>query len=109
MRKIFKNRLTFVRNCDYYMNKIFASADTVHNKGGLKMYRNLEAELKRKGITRKMLADKLGINIATVSAKLTGKAKLTFDEATTIAKQVFNGEFDVVYLFDKGENQKKEN
>ncbi len=65
------------------------------------MYRNLEAELKRKGITRKMLADKLGINIATVSAKLTGKAKLTFDEVTVIAKQVFNNEFEIPYLFKK--------
>lgn len=65
------------------------------------MYRNLEAELKRKGITRKMLADKLGINIATVSAKLTGKAKLTFDEVTVITKQVFNNEFDISYLFKK--------
>lgn len=65
------------------------------------MYRNLEAELKRKGITRKMLADKLGINIATVSAKLTGKAKLTFDEVTVITKQVFNNEFDIPYLFKK--------
>lgn len=73
------------------------------------MYRNLEAELKRNGITRKMLADKLGINIATVSAKLTGKAKLTFDEATAITKQVFNNKFDILYLFDKGENQNKEN
>lgn len=65
------------------------------------MYRNLEAELKRKGITRKMLADKLGINIATVSAKLTGKAKLTFDEVTVIVKQVFNNEFEIPYLFKK--------
>ena len=65
------------------------------------MYRNLEAELKRKGITRKMLADKLGINIATVSAKLTGKAKLTFDEVTVITEQVFNNEFDIQYLFKK--------
>lgn len=65
------------------------------------MYRNLEAELKRKGITRKMLADKLGINIATVSAKLTGKAKLTFDEVTVITKQVFKNEFDIPYLFKK--------
>lgn len=70
------------------------------------MYRNLEAELKRKGITRKMLADKLGINIATVSAKLTGKAKLTFDEVTVIVKQVFNNEFEIPYLFKKDETKK---
>lgn len=63
------------------------------------MYHNLEAELKRKGITRKQLADKLGIHISTVSAKLTGKAKLTFGEVQIIAKQIFNNEFDINYLF----------
>lgn len=65
------------------------------------MYRNLEAELKRKGITRAQLAEMLGLNISTISQKLNGKSPLLYDEATTIAQKVFDGEFSPEYLFAK--------
>ena len=64
------------------------------------MFRNLEAELKRKGITRKDLSVHLGINITTISAKLSGKRKLSFDEAASIAN-LLGGQTDLLYLFDK--------
>lgn len=63
------------------------------------LYRNLEAELKRKGITRKKLAKILDINIMTVSAKLNGKSELKFDEAKKIASELDNQ--DMNYLFSK--------
>jgi transcriptional regulator with XRE-family HTH domain len=63
------------------------------------LYRNLEAELKRKGITRRKLANLLGINIMTVSSKLNGKSELKFDEAKKIAAELDNQ--DLNYLFEK--------
>lgn len=65
------------------------------------MFRNLEAEMKRKGLTRKQLADVLGININTISAKLVGRSPLLWDEALLIADKLFKGEFDLKYLFEK--------
>jgi transcriptional regulator with XRE-family HTH domain len=67
----------------------------------VEMYRNLEAEMKRKGISRKQFADLLGININTVSAKLTGKSPLLWNEVLLIADILFNGEFEPKYLFAK--------
>lgn len=65
------------------------------------MYRNLEAELARKGVSRKMIADVLQININTVSAKLTGRSPFLWDEVEAISKHIFNDELDIKYLFDK--------
>ncbi|MDU1115291.1 MAG: helix-turn-helix transcriptional regulator [Clostridium butyricum] len=50
------------------------------------MYNNLEAELKRKKILRKDLAEGLNLTISTVSQKLNGKANLTLPEALAIKK-----------------------
>ena len=63
------------------------------------MYRNLEAELKRKGITRADIAAVLGINIATVSEKLTKPNRLKYSEAAKIQKAFFR-ELNIEYLFD---------
>lgn len=63
------------------------------------MYRNLEAELKRNGITREQIAAALGINIATVSAKLTRLDRLRLAEAVKI-KQRFFPDLGLEYLFD---------
>ncbi|HRX59585.1 MAG TPA: helix-turn-helix transcriptional regulator [Eubacteriales bacterium] len=45
-------------------------------------YPNLEAELKRRGVTRLQIADDFGLSISTVSCRLTGKSQipLTFAE-----------------------------
>lgn len=48
------------------------------------MYINLEAELRRKNIRRKDLAEKLHLTIGTVSQKLNGKSPITLDEAKDI-------------------------
>lgn len=64
------------------------------------MYRNLEAELKRKGLTRDDVATALNINISTVSAKLTKPNRLKYSEAKKIKETFFNEEnFSIEYLF----------
>lgn len=62
------------------------------------MYRNLEAELARRGITRAELAKVLGINIATMSEKLNYNGRLKLSEAQTIRDKLFP-EHTVDYLF----------
>lgn len=62
------------------------------------MYRNLEAELARKNITRADLARALGINIATVSEKLTKPQRLKLHEAAEIKAKFFPNE-TIDYLF----------
>lgn len=62
------------------------------------MYRNLEAELARKGITRADIAKALGINIATVSGKLNAKNRIKLCEAIAIKKLYFP-ELSLEYLF----------
>lgn len=60
-------------------------------------YNNLEAELKRKSITREKLAKKLDCTTSTVSQKLNGKYDFTLSEALAI-KNLLNCSID--YLFD---------
>lgn len=68
------------------------------------MYPNLEAELKRKGITRQEVADCLNTTLSTASLKLIGKAPIKLSEAIKLNKELFNGEFTIEYLFEtKGE------
>jgi BetR domain. len=50
------------------------------------LYVNVEAELRRKGITRAKLANQLGLAISTVSQKLTGKAEFTLAEAKEVKR-----------------------
>ena len=52
------------------------------------MFPNLKAEMARKGIHQAELAEELGVTPATMSLKLTGKSKLTLDEAFAIKKHV---------------------
>ena len=63
------------------------------------MYRNLEAELARKNITRAQLAEILGINVATVSDKMTKPGRLKIDEAITIRDTLFP-DLKLDYLFE---------
>ncbi len=62
------------------------------------MFRNLEAELARKGITRAELAKVLGINIATMSEKLNYNGRLKLSEAQMIRDELFP-DHTVDYLF----------
>ena len=62
------------------------------------MFNNLEAELKRKRVTRVNLAEGIGISTTALSAKLNGKNRFTLDEAFAI--QDFLGvDIDIRELF----------
>lgn len=62
------------------------------------MYRNLEAEMARNGITRKDISSFLNVRYATVVQKLSGKYRFKLDEAFTIKKKFFP-ELSLEYLF----------
>jgi transcriptional regulator with XRE-family HTH domain len=66
------------------------------------MYRNLEAELARKGITRADIAKVLGVALGTVSEKLNNSRKLKVYEAMKIRKAFFP-DLDFDYLFETQE------
>lgn len=68
------------------------------------MYRNLEAELARKQISRKELAEKLGITATTLSFKLNGKSKFSLEECVEI-KRLLGTEEPIDYLFAQDEAQ----
>ena len=62
------------------------------------MYKNLEAELSRKGLTKTELAKEMGITISTLSLKLSGKSNLTLPEALKI-KEILNVNLTIEELF----------
>lgn len=62
------------------------------------IYPNLRAEMGRKGMTIKDLAESVSINRDTLSRKLSGKAQINLGEAFRIQEQVFPG-LNVEYLF----------
>lgn len=53
-------------------------------KGCDVVYRELEAKIAYKGISKKMLADNIGMNYNTLLAKMNGKSKFTLDEAVKV-------------------------
>ena len=63
------------------------------------MYRNLEAEIARKNISKKVIAEELGIRYNTLTAKLRGDNKFTLDEALKI-KQMLGAAIEVEQLFE---------
>lgn len=48
------------------------------------MYRNVRAEMARRGIRLEDLANSLGVTVSTMSLKLNGKAPLTLSEAKRV-------------------------
>lgn len=62
------------------------------------MYRNLEAEMARAGVTQAQLAKELGITPTTLSFKLNGKSNLSLRECVKI-KHFLNSHETVDYLF----------
>ncbi|WWU63818.1 XRE family transcriptional regulator [Clostridium baratii] len=64
------------------------------------MFSNLRAEMARKQITIKKIAELLNINRDTVGRKLSGKAPLYLNEALLINKELFPNE-SVTYLFEE--------
>lgn len=70
------------------------------------MYRNLEAELKRKNIRRIDLAKDLGMALSTVSDKLNGKSEISLSLAFRI-KAYLAVEMPIEVLFEEGEFSKE--
>ena len=62
------------------------------------MFPNLKAEMARQGITNEKLAESLGINPATMSAKLNRYDRLKYCECLKIRNSFFPGQ-NVEYLF----------
>ena len=62
------------------------------------MYPNLEAEMKRKGMTAKTLATKLNMAESTLSAKMNRKNRMKLDECVQIIDGFFPG-MSIEYLF----------
>ena len=48
------------------------------------MYRELEAKIAYRGISKKQMAEEIHMNYNTLLAKIGGKSKFTLDEAVTI-------------------------
>lgn len=62
------------------------------------MYRNLKAEMARRGITNERLARGIGVNPATMSAKLNVVGRMRLDEAQQLRDKFFP-EMTMDYLF----------
>ena len=68
------------------------------------MYPNVEAELARARMTKRMLSKQMGITQGTLSLKLSGKSNLTFPEAIKI-KRLLRVDIPIEELF----KEEKEN
>lgn len=68
------------------------------------MYRNLEAELARAGISKNQLAVKTGIPYSTLLKKLNGGSQFLFSEIVAI-KEVLGVDMVLEILFSRTENQ----
>ena len=64
------------------------------------MYRNLEAELIRKGLSKQEIAHSLNVGYNTLLAKMRGDSSFTLDEAFKIRK-IVSAEKPIEYLFEK--------
>lgn len=62
------------------------------------MYKNVDAELKRNGMTRGELAVALNVAPSTLSFKLNGKSIITLDEAKRI-KEILGVDMPLEVLF----------
>jgi len=69
---------------------------------GLKMFKNLRAEIERTGMTRAKFAKSANINPVTFSLKITGKSEFKLSEIARII-ELFNNELSFEYLFAKDE------
>lgn len=69
------------------------------------MFANLKAEMARKSITLVQIAEKLGLNTATVSAKLNNYNRLKYCECVAIRDDFFPG-MTIDYLFSTNDDRK---
>lgn len=64
------------------------------------MYNNLRAEMTRRNVNAKEIANKLGKTEGTISSKITGKTDFTMDEARQI-KRILGVDITLEELFEK--------
>lgn len=64
------------------------------------MYKKIEAEIILLSLSKKEVANKLGIAYNTLLAKLRGESSFTLDEAFAL-KKVLNSNMDIEILFEK--------
>lgn len=69
------------------------------------MFCNLNAEMRRKGITGARLAQLLGMTPTTLSLKLNGKSELSLRQAAQI-KEILEVDIPLEVLFDRDNEQK---
>lgn len=62
------------------------------------MYPNLEAEMKRNGITGEKMAKQLGISRSSLSAKMNNRDRMKLSECASIIDLFFDG-MKIDYLF----------
>lgn len=62
------------------------------------MYKNLSAEIARKGLTKKTVAKEIGLSESAFFKKLKGTSSFSFDEALKI-KSVLGLDCPIEYLF----------
>ena len=74
----------------------------------MNIYKNLAAEMAREGITEKMLARGIGINVATMSAKINYEGRMKLYEAAKIRDCFFPG-MAIDYLFSTASDGKTKN
>ncbi len=63
------------------------------------MFRNLEAELSRKGMSKKELSEEVGIEYKTLLNYLSGTTNINLKAMLLIKRKVFP-EFTIDYLFE---------
>lgn len=64
------------------------------------MFKNIELEIFKSGLSKKKIAVKLGMTYNTFLLKLNGKAYFTLDEAMKL-KMVLNSNLSIEELFDR--------
>lgn len=72
----------------------------MHTNGGENMYSNLKAELTRKGVTVKSVAQIWGVHENTAYNKIKGVSPITIEEAFKLKAELFP-DFEFSYLFAK--------
>lgn len=65
------------------------------------MYATLRAEMIRRNITAKDIAEKLGKSPSAISAKMTGRANFSFDEVSAIKNEILFSNMPLEELFEK--------
>lgn len=68
------------------------------------MHNNLEAEIKRKKINKKIIALKIGRTYNTLNLKISGKFPFTYDEALKIQEEFFP-DIELKELFRQSPNK----